>query len=174
MSEKLPALTTRARLQEIVEEMRAEGSRYKSHDLGYVDSVSANRVDEWADEIAACLAAEGELEPQRKSNGIGLLDTQGWQPIETAPREDEVFFWIVPKIADETYVNTSGQAIISNAAPYLHRGKWKSWGSLSKPTHWMPLPAPPMASPASPEEEPRKPLTHCISCGQDKPACEGC
>lgn len=46
---------TRARLQAIVDEMRAEGPRYKSHDLGYVDSVSANRVDEWADEIAAII-----------------------------------------------------------------------------------------------------------------------
>jgi len=47
--------STRTRLQEIVEEMRSERPRYKSHDLGYVDSVSANRVDEWADEIAALI-----------------------------------------------------------------------------------------------------------------------
>jgi hypothetical protein len=42
----------RARLLTLVEQMRAEGPRYKSHDLGFVDSVSANRVDEWADELA--------------------------------------------------------------------------------------------------------------------------
>ncbi len=48
----------RAALREIVEEMRSERPRYKSHDLGYVDSVSANNVDDWADRLAAL--TEGE------------------------------------------------------------------------------------------------------------------
>lgn len=45
-------------LKRIIEEMRSERSRYKSHDLGYVDSVSASRVDEWADELESLLAAQ--------------------------------------------------------------------------------------------------------------------
>lgn len=67
-----------------------------------------------------------------------------WQPIETLTDPDrEVFLWCVPKTVDETYVDTSGRPIVSNHQPYLHRGKLKSWGALSKATHWMPLPDPP-------------------------------
>jgi len=40
-------------LTRIVSEMRRHGPRYKSHDLGFVDSVSASRVDDWADELEA-------------------------------------------------------------------------------------------------------------------------
>lgn len=45
------------KIREIIESMRSEGPRYKSHDLGYVDSVSAFLVDEWADEIEQALSA---------------------------------------------------------------------------------------------------------------------
>ena len=67
-----------------------------------------------------------------------------WHPIDArTPREDRVFFWVVPKTADESYTNTSGEPITSNHKGYRHEGKWGTWGALSKPTHWMPLPAPP-------------------------------
>lgn len=46
----------REQINRIVGEMRSERSRYKSHDLGFVDSVSSSRVDEWADELEALLA----------------------------------------------------------------------------------------------------------------------
>lgn len=68
-----------------------------------------------------------------------------WQPIETAPRDEEAFFWVVPKTPEEAYVNTAGDPIFGTFRPYLHRGKFKSWSSLSKATHWMPLPDPPVA-----------------------------
>lgn len=45
----------RTELGRIIEEMRSERPRYKSHDLGFVDSVSSSRVDEWADEIEQLL-----------------------------------------------------------------------------------------------------------------------
>lgn len=45
------------KLREIIQQMRNERPRYKSHDLGYVDSVSANNVDEWADELEAGVLA---------------------------------------------------------------------------------------------------------------------
>jgi len=77
---------------------------------------------------------------------------QQWQPIETAPREEIVHFWIVPKTADETYRDTSGDPIVCNHVPYLHKGRYASWGALSKATHWMPLPQAPDAAPlASPD-----------------------
>lgn len=42
-------------LSRIVEEMRAQRPRYKSHALGFLDSVSASRVDDWADELEELL-----------------------------------------------------------------------------------------------------------------------
>jgi hypothetical protein len=53
----------RERLTAIVAEMRSDVPRYKSHDLGFVDSVSSHRVDEWADEIEAALASTGDAAP---------------------------------------------------------------------------------------------------------------
>jgi hypothetical protein len=47
------------RLLEIIEEMRSERMRYKSHDLGFVDSVSSSRVDEWADELESLVREAG-------------------------------------------------------------------------------------------------------------------
>jgi len=52
--------TALEQLRDIVRQMRSTHSRYKSHDLGFVDSVSASYVDDWADELdelAAVLAA---------------------------------------------------------------------------------------------------------------------
>jgi hypothetical protein len=69
-----------------------------------------------------------------------------WQPIETAPRNAEVFFWIVPKTPEESYTDSSGKPIVGDFQPFLHRGKFKTWGGLSKATHWMPLPTPPRAT----------------------------
>ena len=45
----------RSALQEIARSMRA-AQPYKSHDLGFADSISSNRVEEWADEIDEALA----------------------------------------------------------------------------------------------------------------------
>jgi hypothetical protein len=67
----------------------------------------------------------------------------GWHPIATAPKRETVFFWVVPKTPEESYVDTSGNPIVSSGPPRLHMGQHGTWGSLSKATHWMPLPAPP-------------------------------
>jgi hypothetical protein len=54
-------------IRRIIDEMRSERPRYKSHPLGYVDSVSASNVDEWADELEALLAApRAPLEPREE------------------------------------------------------------------------------------------------------------
>jgi len=66
-----------------------------------------------------------------------------WEPIETAPRDVDALFWVVPKTADETYLDSSDNQIFSGGIPYLHRGKYGNWSSLSKATHWMKLPEPP-------------------------------
>ncbi len=70
----------------------------------------------------------------------------GWQPINTAPRDREVFFWIVPKSEDETYTDTSGRPIVANVQPKLHFSTFGRWGSLFKATHWHDVPRdPPVA-----------------------------
>ena len=51
---RLPSLSER--LDDIIMAMRSERPRYKSHDLGFVDSVSSNRIDEWVDELETMLA----------------------------------------------------------------------------------------------------------------------
>lgn len=75
-----------------------------------------------------------------------------WQPIETAPRHERCFFWVVPKTAEECYTDTSGKPITieGRGTPHRIEGLWKTWGSLWKPLYWMPLPAPP----SSPTETP--------------------
>ena len=66
-----------------------------------------------------------------------------WQPIVTAPQEEPVLFWVVPKTADEAFVNSRGDPIVGVFAPYIFFGRFECWSSLSKATHWMPLPSPP-------------------------------
>ena len=73
-----------------------------------------------------------------------------WQPIDTAPRRGEAFFWIVPKTADETYYDTSGKPILANVQPFWKLCQFGWWSALMKATHWMPLPD--LAAPDGPEE----------------------
>jgi hypothetical protein len=91
-------------------------------------------------EVAALVAERAALVAERAAWQQGVPQ---WQPIETAPKEEDVWFWCVPKTAAEAFVDTSGHPIVGTHQPYLHRGKWNTWSSLTKATHWMPLPAPP-------------------------------
>lgn len=72
-----------------------------------------------------------------------------WQPIETAPTEGKAIYWIVPLPAEETYRDSSGNPVVAKFEPYaailLHRG----WSSLSKATHWMPIPRTPSQPPGA-------------------------
>ncbi len=63
-----------------------------------------------------------------------------WQPIATAPKDEECLFWLMPKTPEEAYCNTSGDPIFGTFEPYVFKGKLKCWSSLSKATHWLPLP----------------------------------
>lgn len=76
---------------------------------------------------------------------VAILDepTEVWRPIETAPRDEECFFWVVHKDETEAFTDTDGRPIIASGDPYLHKGKYGSWSALSKATHWMRLPSPP-------------------------------
>lgn len=70
---------------------------------------------------------------------------EGWQPIETAPMNVLALFWVVPLSEDETFTDTSGKPILSSGEPRIRMEKYGGWSSLSKATHWMPLPAAPSA-----------------------------
>lgn len=73
-----------------------------------------------------------------------LPSERTWHPIETHDGGDrEALFWIVPKTPEEAYCGTSGNPIFGTFTPYLFKGKSRCWSSLSKATHWMPLPSPP-------------------------------
>jgi len=107
---------------------------------------------EWEDGVGATCALN-VLWPLVEAEIAALTEAQTWQPIKTAPRETEVFFWVRPKTADETYVDTSGKPIVSHAPARLHRGRWKSWSALEIATHWMPLPSAPASVPPAPAVE---------------------
>jgi hypothetical protein len=70
----------------------------------------------------------------------------GWQPIATAPQDEEVFFWVVPKTAEESYTDTSGKPIVGRFEPYMLLCKWKQWSALSKAILWHRKPDPPVAA----------------------------
>jgi len=86
---------------------------------------------------------------------LAALPGEAWQPIETfsvSRRNEPLFFWIVPKAPEEAYVNTSGDPIFGTFPPRLHMGKFGTWSSLAKATHWREMPAPPAAASGVPEE----------------------
>ena len=115
-----------ARLADIVTRMRSETPRYKSHDLGYVDSVAANAVDEWADEIEAILTAQ--------SAPVEAGHREGWQDISTAPKDGTlVVLWM------GDYVEPIAVTAV------WHGDKWLigKYATVDNPTHWAVVPPPP-------------------------------
>ena len=44
------------------------------------------------------------------------------------------------KMADETYLDSSGKPILANGNPRFELTSNRGWGSLYKATHWAPLP----------------------------------
>lgn len=69
-----------------------------------------------------------------------------WQPIETAPQDLDALFWIVAKTSEEAGMDMSPGLLFVDA-PALFMGRFQSWSSLTKATHWMPLPDPPKDTP---------------------------
>ena len=43
-----------------------------------------------------------------------LVERTTWQPIETAPKDGRVMFWVRPKNSNEAYTDTSGRPIVSS------------------------------------------------------------
>lgn len=75
---------------------------------------------------------------------LGLPEPpSAWQPIETAPHDREVLFWVVPLSADETYRDTSGNPITSGEKPRMMFCCFGRWSSLSKAIYWADVPGSP-------------------------------
>jgi len=63
-------------------------------------------------------------------------EPHGWQPIATCPRDRLVWFWLIPKTAEETYHDTSGKPILADFEAYACRIKYGQWSSLCKARCW--------------------------------------
>ena len=90
------------------------------HDLIHIDDVDALRA-------------------ALRDRDLGeAVEVQGWQPIETAPTDGgEVLVYV-----GKSYVGGCVVAVKDT------NGDWLDWdGDLWEPTHWMPLPAAPDATP---------------------------
>jgi len=62
--------------------------------------------------------------------------TPQWQDISSAPKDREVWFWIVSLVANETIHSTSGDPILSSAGPHAWLCKYGHWSALSKAIYW--------------------------------------
>jgi hypothetical protein len=67
-----------------------------------------------------------------------------WHPIETAPKDVDAIFWCrMLEPGEPGYVDLDSGALFLGAEPFVFIGRFSTWSSLMKATHWMPLPEPP-------------------------------
>lgn len=78
---------------------------------------------------------------ERAARLFDMAPKMEWQPIETAPRDDVPFLAFIAPTWIEVMHFSEGHIFYSSDgdAPRADR---------DLPTHWMPLPAPPVAEPA--------------------------
>lgn len=72
--------------------------------------------------------------------------TGGWQPIETAPKDGTNILTFARDQYGITYFGVAQWAEKNPDFPNTVSGWF--WPYAIKPTHWMPLPAPPVTPPA--------------------------
>jgi hypothetical protein len=97
----------------------------------------------WVNHIPFLLSPIVASEIERLRKAVETRD-DGWLPISTVPNGHEEFeFWVEPKLPGESFVDTSGTPIVSTGLGFRHIGKYRTWGSLSKATHWRRCPSPP-------------------------------
>lgn len=62
-----------------------------------------------------------------------------WQPIETAPLDTPVIVFDAPAVGEARHIEDHGWYWAGNDPTDV-------WGGQIYPTHWMPLPEPPIAN----------------------------
>ena len=83
-----------------------------------------------------------------------------WQPIETAPNDGMIVVYCPPEDAKFEFFEGEGTEMVDDPKPaFVGCAQWCEdecefaifsffWpGDLSQPTHWMPIPDPPEATP---------------------------
>ena len=75
-------------------------------------------------------------------NAAGFVVEQGWQPIETAPRDGTRVLVYAPPVASSEY-ETARQRVDWWGEP----DGWQMMRPRQPYTHWRPLPTPPEAQP---------------------------
>jgi len=110
----------------VVVPMEGRESTMSSHDMAFV----ARLVSDFR--------AGRLIDPTTLSEAVASARAEGWQPIETAPKDEtEVLLWCGPR---------EMQLGVWQASPSVEGGGW--WMTTAEcstiyPTHWQPLPAPP-------------------------------
>jgi hypothetical protein len=100
-------------------------------------------TDEEFGKLIAAIIADACM----RVNAVVASQPEGWQPIATAPKDVEALFWVIAKTAEEAYLDEDGHSIFTGGAPRIEKCKLGHWSSLSKATHWRPLPPPPAGEP---------------------------
>lgn len=81
-----------------------------------------------------------------EATGVERLTGEGWQPIETAPKDGTVFLAFTTEgVIGQAYAATEGHdgSFIHWEGPYSDGLSCTLEHSIGAPTHWMPLPEPP-------------------------------
>jgi hypothetical protein len=67
---------------------------------------------------------------------------EAWRPIETAPNDGTQFLAWDESYGDEVYV-TGWSTVWAGWFSDQYEDRWQDRPIIERPTHWMPLPAPP-------------------------------
>ncbi len=85
--------------------------------------------------------------PQFVGLGIGTATLMEWQPIETAPRDgSSVLLFDGERVSYGGWIDVEAQGCEESEADLISEGWWSVDLRENAPTHWMPLPDPPVAS----------------------------
>lgn len=119
--------------------------RYRIAKLEGDETFSEPMGDEMKPNIRAAFAAL-LAHLRNRPRCAGQCRGDGWRAIETAPKDVDCAFWVVPKTAEEAHVDTSGDPIVGKGEPRMYFGKYGRWSSLEKAVLWHVLPAAPGAA----------------------------
>lgn len=141
-----------ARPDEIVRELARDA---QAQVRSLTDFNLLSYADRWQKRAAALLACADAYGREEEAKDLASVDApqprQVWQPIETAPTDEDVLLYF------PTHDAASAVLIchqFEDADGWYHQNADQSPDELTEqPTHWMPLPSPPQAQRAPSTEE---------------------